>query len=76
MTAPEEVVSKVFGVDRRLVDDATSNRTLAEWDSLGHITLVVEMEATYGVSLSAEDALAMTDVGAIKRILGDRGVTW
>jgi len=73
---PEEVVSKVFGVERRLVTDATSNRSLTEWDSLGHITLVVELEATYGVSVSAEDALAMTDVGTIKRVLRDRGATW
>ena len=74
--APEDVVSRVFGVERRRVDDATSNTTLAEWDSLGHMTLVTELETTYGISLSAEDALAMTDVAAIKRILRHRGARW
>lgn len=73
---PEDVVSKVFGVERRAITDATSNATLAEWDSLGHMTLVVELEATYALSLSAEDALAMTDVAAIKRVLASRGATW
>lgn len=73
---PEEVVSKVFGVDRRAVSDATSNTTLAEWDSLGHMTLVVELEAAYAVSLSPDDALAMTDVAAIKRVLASRGAKW
>lgn len=69
-------MSKVFGVDRRHVSDATSNRTVAEWDSLGHVTLVIELEATYGVSLSVEDALAMTDVAAIKRVIASRGARW
>ncbi len=73
---PEEVVGKVFGVDARAVGDATSNASLPEWDSLGHMTLVVELEATYAVSLSPDDALAMTDVAAIKRVLASRGAKW
>lgn len=74
--APEDVVSKVFGVDRRLVTDATSNRSVGEWDSLGHVTLMIELESTYGVPLSTEDALTMVDVAAIKRVLATRGVRW
>lgn len=73
---PEQVVGKVFGVDPRAVTDATSNTTLPEWDSLGHMTLVVELESTYAVSLSPDDALAMTDVAAIKRVLTSRGARW
>lgn len=73
---PEDVVSKVFGVERRAVTDATSNATLAEWDSLAHMTLVVELEATYGLSLSAEDALQLTSVADIKRVLQRHGARW
>ncbi len=73
---PEELIAKVFGVDPHAVDDATSNTNLPEWDSLGHVTLIMEIESTYGVSLSAEDALAMTDLGSIKRILELRGARW
>ena len=51
--APEAVLSKVFNVSERDLSDATSNRSLAAWDSLGHVTLVLELEAAYGVSLSA-----------------------
>ncbi len=70
------VVGRVFGVDISTVTDSTSNRSLREWDSLAHITLILELETVYGVTLSAQDALAMTDVGSIKRILGARGTTW
>ena len=74
--APETVVSKVFNVSERDLDDAWSNRTLAAWDSLGHVTLVLEVEATYGVSLSAADTLEVTDLASLKRVLRRRGVAW
>ena len=74
--APEAVLSKVFNVSERDLSDATSNRSLAAWDSLGHVTLVLELEAAYGVSLSAADTLEMTDLGSLKRVLRRRGAAW
>ena len=74
--APDEVVAKVFGVGLSEVSDDTSNKTLAAWDSLGHITLIIELEATYGLSLSTEDALNMTNLASIKSMLTTHGVIW
>ena len=73
---PEALLARVFGVAPHAIMDTTSNKTLPQWDSLAHMTLIVELEAAYGVSFSAEEALAMTDVTTIKRLLGSRGVTW
>jgi acyl carrier protein len=73
--APESVVARVFGLARASVTDATSNTSVGEWDSLNHVSLVLELETAYGVSFSAEETLAMTDVGAIKRVLHAHGVT-
>ena len=73
---PEEVLGKVFGVPARELNDASSNRTVAAWDSLAHMTLIVELESIYGLSLSADDALKMNDLATIKRVLRDRGATW
>ncbi len=74
--APEEIVAKVFGAALSEVRDDTSNKTLAAWDSLGHITLIIELESTYGISLSPGDLFNMTSVASIKRILSSHGVTW
>lgn len=76
MTPPEQIVARTFGISPDQVTDQTSNQTLAEWDSLGHITLVVELESAYGLSLSAEETLKATSVAEIKSLLGARGVTW
>jgi acyl carrier protein len=72
----EDLIGRTLGVEANVITETTSNQTLAEWDSLAHITLVTELEAAYGVALSTEDALAMTSVGAIRRVLADRGVNW
>ena len=66
----------VFGVDASTVQESTSGRQVAEWDSVGHVTLVLELESHYGVVLSAEDAAEMTDVGSVKRVLERRGARW
>ena len=73
---PELLVSQVFGVDPAQVRDDTSNATLRAWDSLAHVNLVLALETTYGVSLSLEEALEATSVGAIKRVLVRRGIAW
>jgi len=74
--APEAVVARVLGLPRRAVSDGTSNTSEEAWDSLNHVTLILELEAAYGVSFSAEESLAMTDVAAIKRVLRTHGVQW
>ncbi len=70
----EEVVAKVFKVDVSEVTDLSSKETLAEWDSMGHLSLVMSLEERFRVSLSIADAMEMTSVQHIKRILKEYGV--
>lgn len=74
--SPEAVIARVLGVPRSVIHDGVSNTTLAEWDSVAHMELVLELESAYGVSVSPQDALDMTDVGAIKRLLLRYGASW
>ncbi len=73
---PEAVIAQVFGCAPSTLDDASSPETIGEWDSLGHVTLVIALEAEYGVSFSPEETVALSDVGAIKHALRSRGVQW
>jgi len=74
--SPEQLIAQVFGLHPSEVTDATSNQNTAEWDSLGHVTLIMELESRYGVSFSTEEALALTSVGTLKRTLAERGIVW
>ncbi len=73
---PEALVARVFGREPSEIGESSSPETLSEWDSLGHVTLIIELESAYGVSFSPEETMTMTSVGAIKRTLGTRGVQW
>jgi citrate synthase len=74
--SPEQLVAQVFGLHMSQVTDATSNKNLAEWDSLGHLNLIMKVESHYGVSFSTEETLTLTSVGALKRTLLELGIVW
>ncbi len=62
-------LAETFGADPASVSEATSPKTLATWDSLGHLNLVAALEKAFAVSFTMEETLAMEDAGAIQRIL-------
>lgn len=73
---PEHLVAQVFGLDLEDVKDESGHDSVEEWDSLGHLNLVMEIEEIYGISLSTDDALEIVDVKSLKKILTERGATW
>ncbi|MGH7727483.1 MAG: acyl carrier protein [Vulcanimicrobiaceae bacterium] len=70
------MVARVFGCVPAQIDDDSSPASVPAWDSLGHVTLVIELESTYGVSFSPEETMTLTSVGAIKRALTAAGAAW
>ena len=73
---PEDIVAQAFGIETEAVKDDSGRENVEEWDSLGHMNLVMEIEEVYGVVLSTDDALEIVDVASLKRILLERGATW
>jgi acyl carrier protein len=52
-------------------DGAAYGRTEG-WDSVGHMQLIVGLEAAFGISVGAEDVFEMSSYEAVRRILRDR----
>ena len=71
----EVIVGEVFNLDPGNVTDLSSKETLEEWDSMGHLSLITNLEEHYKVSLSIADAMEMTSVQKIKAILKDYGIS-
>jgi acyl carrier protein len=42
---------------------------IEEWDSVAHMQLVAAIENAFGIMLETDDVIAMSDYGAILRIL-------
>lgn len=47
---------------------------IEDWDSLGHIDLVTELEEAFEISIAVEDVSRMYTIGDVKKILGKYGV--
>lgn len=63
-----EVFSDVFDEDITVTAETTS-ADIDEWDSLTHITLISEVEDTFGIKFSMKDVLGMENVGEMVDII-------
>jgi acyl carrier protein len=68
------MVSDLFGVPAEAVSDQSSPQSISNWDSLNHLNLVMALEGEFNVTISAEDALSLRDVGLIRAALRKYGV--
>jgi acyl carrier protein len=62
----KEVVGQVL---KTAINDSTSQETCAEWDSLRHLNLIIELEMTFDVSFEPEEIAQMKNIDAIERML-------
>jgi acyl carrier protein len=69
-----EIFCNVFDLEPEQVHDELSFESIEAWDSLGHVRMVTEMEAVFGVSFSLEDVMEMLTFGKIKEICKRYGI--
>ncbi len=63
-----EVFSDVFD-EEITVTAATTADDIEDWDSLTHITLIAEVEDTFGLKFSMKEVLGMQNVGEMADII-------
>lgn len=51
------------------VDTTASQQTCAEWDSMNHLRLIIEIESEFDVSFEPEEIAELKSYDAIKNIL-------
>lgn len=66
------VFAAVFGIDADALTDDDSPSTLAAWDSVAHIRLVMALEAEFGLEFTPEEIGELVSVGAIRKRIGER----
>jgi acyl carrier protein len=52
----------------------SSMETVEGWDSQSFVSIIVAIEAEFGITLAALDAVRMSSVGAIQDVLVEKGV--
>lgn len=74
LTELEEVVATVLELPRAAVGEQCGVANTAVWTSLRHVQLIVQLNAVYGVDISARDARKLRSVGQIRAFLGAVGI--
>jgi len=66
-----EVIARTFGLPvERVPENATSDQ-LEEWDSLHHLELMLELELSFGVTISSEAMPDLLSIDAIEDYIGE-----
>jgi acyl carrier protein len=69
-----ECFSRSLGIPLERVTDDLAYNTLKEWDSVGHMALVADIEGAFDVMFDTDDILGMSTVAKAREILGKYGV--
>ena len=74
MTALTTLMSDILAVPAEEIVDELSMIESDCWDSLQHMEIVISIEQTFQIDLTADEIVDMTSVGAIKDVLVAKGV--
>jgi acyl carrier protein len=55
-----EVMAGLFSVNIDEIRAGSSIQTVAQWDSLSHLNLLMALEQAFGIQIDTEDAVEMT----------------
>jgi len=76
----DKILDAITPVFREVFDDPSlvltkelSANDVKNWDSLNHITLIVELETLTGLSFSTDELVNLKDVGDFSQLLADKG---
>jgi acyl carrier protein len=70
----EEVIGSVLGVSPQSLSDDSSIENVDGWDSLRQLSILLALESAYGITITADQALDMNSISAIKVLLAKHGV--
>lgn len=65
MEAIEELIATVLGIDRARVVPDLGYQSVAQWDSLNHVNLMLALEQELGTTIDADSMVELTNVRAI-----------
>ena len=66
---------QTFAINRdQIIPLKLAYQSISEWDSVGHMALVAEIECTFDIRLDTDDIIGMSDVFKAIEIVQKHGV--
>jgi acyl carrier protein len=64
-----ETISRTFKLEPASISPDTGPDNTNLWDSVGHLTLILEIEEVFGVRFSSEEISSLTSVGRLQEAI-------
>lgn len=71
-----EAFAKGLQLEIGAIADDLAYNSIPEWDSVGHMALIVEIEGAFDVMLDTDDIVNMSSVAKAKEILSKYNVSF
>jgi len=68
-----QLLAELLRLSANEITDTLSMKDTDAWDSLKHMELIVSIEETFDIQLTADEIVTMLDVKEIKNILTKKG---
>lgn len=65
----ETVIRNVFPIESDTIDENWTSDHIPDWDSVGHLNLIMEIEKEFDVKFEIEEMFEVESLGDITRIL-------
>jgi len=69
------IIARVMNVPTTVVNDQSGPETIERWDSFNGYVLLDDIETEFGVRFTLDEALSIKNVGDIKKVLQNHGMT-
>ena len=69
-----KIISQIMDVPVEQINEDSSTKTVAKWDSLKHMKLMLSLEEAFNVTFSDEEIVNMLSVKTIVEVLQERGL--
>ena len=63
------LLAEVLGIDPSQVEDTAGMTTLAAWDSIAHVRIILRLEKEVGRTLEPDRVLSIRDLGGVAQVL-------
>jgi acyl carrier protein len=65
----KEVFAEALDLEIEEIEEDSSQDNLEDWDSLGHLNLISEIEKTFKVKITMDEVMEMTTYAKVKEIV-------
>lgn len=58
-----DIIASAFNVDKNGIKITDTKEDIESWDSIGHLQLIMGLEANFGIKINTEDIVNIDSVG-------------